>query len=235
MAVKPMVTPESASSGEFELVPPGVYVARCYKMIDVGTQSVQYMNNPPKPTRQLYLYWEILTDADGEPVRMADGERPFSIFKQYTWSMHEKANLRKDLNSWRGTPFTEAEAKDFDISKLLSQYCLLQVVHRESGDRTYANVDNIMFTAKEPEGINPIVNFVITDPDMEIYENLPDWLKAKIQEASEWATPQSAAPKDEPKELAGKINDKGEIEIEDLDKKPEGVDPEAVKIKKTPF
>lgn len=234
MAIKPMKTPESANSGEFELIPAGVYVARCYKMIDVGTQSVQYMNNPPKPTRQIYLYWEILQDADGNDVRMADGERVFSIFKQYTWSMNEKANLRKDLNAWRGQPFTEAEAKDFDVSKLLEAYCLIQVVHRESGDRTYANVDSIMATTKKPEGINEVVNFVITDPDMEIYENLPDWLKAKVQEANEWATGAAAPKAEAPKEVAGKINDKGEIEIEDLDKKePEGVT--AADIKKLPF
>ena len=33
--------------------------------------------------------------------QMSDG-RPFTISKRYTWSTHEKATLRKDLEAWRG-------------------------------------------------------------------------------------------------------------------------------------
>lgn len=186
MSNKPLKTPPT-KAGEFETVPAGVYLARCYKMIDLGTQTTDSPKFGRKSDRKILLYWELLQDDDGGEVFMADGERRFSISNEYTWSMHRKANLRKTLDSWRGVPFTEEEANGFEISKLLGACCKLQVVHNQSGDRTYANVGTIMTTNKKPEGVNPLVTFSIEDPDMEVYESLPEWIKDKINAAPEFS------------------------------------------------
>jgi hypothetical protein len=53
---------------------------------------------------------------------MRDG-RPFAMFKNYTLSWSEKANLRLDLQSWRGKPFTQEEMRRFDLETILGAWC----------------------------------------------------------------------------------------------------------------
>jgi hypothetical protein len=178
----------SNTGGEFEQVPSGVYLARCYKMIDLGTQTIESQKFGTRNVHQVMLYWELLQDDDGQPVYMEDGERVFSISKTYTLSMNKKANLRADLDAWRGVPFTEDEADAFEITKLLGKFCKLQVVHNQSGDKTYANVGALMATKKKAEGVNELSAFLITQPDMNDFEKMPDWLKDKISKAAEWST-----------------------------------------------
>ncbi len=180
---KPIKAP--VGGGDFELVPAGVYLARCYKMIDIGTQSVTSKAFGTKEVRQVIISWELLQDDDGQAVAMEDG-RPFSISKTYTLSMNSKATLRKDLDSWRGVPFKDAEAADFDITNLLDKFCKLQVVHNQSGDKTYANVGSIMTTKKTAKAVNEAVGFSMAEPDMEVFKALPEWLQNKIRESDEW-------------------------------------------------
>jgi hypothetical protein len=213
--VTPIKAPASAG-GEFEIAPEGVFLARCYKMVDVGTQTEtgQYGT---KENRKIYLYWELLADADGgDAPKMEDG-RPFSIFNSYKLSMHQKANLRKHLDSWRGKKFTEEEAADFDVTKLLDKFCLLQITHSTSkdGQKTYANVDNIMHTKKTAEGVNEISSFSIENPDMEVFNDLPEWLQNKIEDAPEWQETEEEAPAETAADTKAKEDD-DKIDIADV-------------------
>lgn len=208
MSVTPLVTPES-KGGDFELVPAGVYLARCYQMIDLGTQTDTSPKFGTTVARKIMLYWELLQDDDGKKVAMTDG-RPFVISKMYTWSMHTKASLRKDLNNWRGVPFTDDEANKFEISKLLDKFCKLQIVHNASGDKTYANISGVMATKKTAEAVNSLQTFSIDNPDMQVFESLSEWLQNKIRAAQEWDKDKQAA------ELTG---DSADVGIEDVDDK----------------
>jgi hypothetical protein len=218
--VTPIKAPASAG-GDFEIAPEGVFLARCYKMVDVGTQT-ETGQFGTKENRKIYLYWELLQTADGEEIKMENGE-PFSIFNQYKLSMHPKANLRKHLDSWRGKKFTDEEAADFDVTKLLDKFCLLQITHSTSkdGQKTYANVDGIMTTKKKVDGVNEISSFSIENPDMEVFDALPEWLQQKIENAPEWEeseedeaeAPAAAA---ETTKTAKKDVKEDEIDIEDV-------------------
>lgn len=210
------------SGGDFETTPAGVYLARCYRMIDLGTQTEVSVKFGTKTARKIILYWELLQNDDGEEVFMADNEKVFSVSQEYVWSMHQKANLRKALQQWRGQSFTEEEASGFEISKLLGVYCKIQVVHNESDGRTYANVGSIMSTNKEAKGHNELIAFSIEDPDMGLFESFSDYLKQRIIRASEW---QQVASEEKIEE--GDIVD-GKVEVQ-----PEGVT--LGKTKKLPF
>lgn len=214
----------SQTGGDFEIVPAGVYVARCFKVIDLGTQDVVW-SGETKQQRKVMVTWEILDDE----VKMEDG-RPFAVTKQYTASLNENSHLYKDLVSWRGKAFTADELISFDISKLVGAYCQVQIVHSEGGDRTYANVNTIMSIGKaeKPKGVNPDVSFDVDNPDMELFNGFSDWLKAKIRASHEWRnqegsdeSTQADAPEDVPTK---------DIEIEDLeDDKP------PIKLEDVPF
>jgi hypothetical protein len=89
-----------------------------------------------KTQHKVRLVWQI-------DEAMDDGRR-FIVQKRYTLSLHKKANLRKDLESWRGRAFTEEELAGFDLEVLLDVNCFLNIVHVVKDSATYANVASIM-------------------------------------------------------------------------------------------
>lgn len=211
--------------GDFELVPEGVYVARCYKVIDLGTQQIEYMGEI-KFLPKIMITWEILDDP-----KMKDG-RPFAISKTYTASLSEKSHLYKDLVAWRGKAFTKEELLGFDISKLLGAYCQLQVIHKDSkdGSKTFALVNTIMATKERPKVVNDDVLFDIANPNMEVFEGFSDYLKDKIRGSDEWKARDIQAKNAEPKE------DEPESDEEPADlNNAADIDGEEIDLKDIPF
>lgn len=173
------LTVSASSSGEFEMTPEGSYIGRCIKVIDLGTQTTtgQYGT---KSQKKVMITWELLDDE----VKMPDG-KPYAISQFYTASLHEKAQLRKDLESWRGKKFTDDELEGFDLLDVLGKYCLIQVVH--SADGKYANVQALMrYKGEEPKGFNELVSFDINNPDMEVFNAFSEKMQAKIEGTPEW-------------------------------------------------
>jgi hypothetical protein len=142
-----------APSSTFAPPPAGTFPAICYRILDLGTQQSSYMGKP-RTAHKILISWEI---KDDEAV-MEDG-RPMSIHQNYTWSMNEKANLRKDLESWRGKRFTDADFGEdgFELADLLGVPCFMGVVHKDVDGTTYANISAI---SKLPKGMTvpPLVN-----------------------------------------------------------------------------
>lgn len=197
--------------GDFELTPEDVYTARCYRIIDLGTQKGSEAFGG-KEQHKVMISWELL---DGQ--KMKDG-RPFSVHQRYTVSLNEKAKLRQDLEAWRGKKFTNDELKGFDLSNVLGSYCTIQVVHDETGK--YANINSIMaFRGDKPEPVNPDLAFDIDEPDMQIFDGLSDSLKGIIMQAPEWSDKNKPmAPTKKPIKEDVVIDDIGDepIRLEDI-------------------
>jgi len=178
--------------GEFERCPTGVHLARCYRIIDLGTQKTEYMGQE-KFQHKISLGWEVhAIDDSGKNLRMKDG-RPFAIFKNYTLSWSEKANLRLDLQAWRGRPFTSDEMRKFNVKSVLGAWCMINCIEREGrNNKTYVNVGGISpvpSLVKQqglPKAINANEFFVISEPDMALFETFSQNLKTKIQASPEW-------------------------------------------------
>lgn len=196
------------SGGSFETPEAGSYIARCYRMIDLGTLPQQFEGKPAKPARKVMVYWELLEDEDGEPVRMEDG-RPFSVSQEYTLSTNAKANLRRDIDAWRGKALTDEEAKSFNITKLLDKFCRLNIVINDKG---YPQIKGVSATKKRPDSVNPESWWSVTNPDMDVYEKFPEWLRNKIATAQEWGgkDPYTGGP-------AKEVGDEDEdVDVDDL-------------------
>ncbi|GAB6048458.1 hypothetical protein JCM19379_22870 [Methyloparacoccus murrellii] len=183
----------SDSGGSFELPPAGVHVARCYRLIDLGTQTSNWQG---KETRQpkISLAWELLGDE-----RTSDG-RPFSITRRLTASLGEKATLRALLKSWRGRDFTAEELKRFDLKTVVGVYGLANVVHETRDGNTYANLASLMPLPKgmpKPEAVNGIQVFDLSNPDNNVWEQLSQKMQETILESPEgkaWFNGHPAAP-----------------------------------------
>lgn len=169
----------ASSGGNYPITPEGVYTARCFKIIDLGTQWVEWAGDK-KQQRKVLIMWELL-DKD---VRMEDG-RPWAATKKYTNSLDERGRLRPDLEAWRGKKFTEDELAEFDLMNVLGAYCTIQIVHSEDGK--FANVNSIMsYKGEKPEPVNPDIAFDIDEPDMQIFDTFSDRMKEQIEASSEW-------------------------------------------------
>jgi hypothetical protein len=196
----------NSSSTNFVPVPPGSHIARCYRIVDLGTQKTEYLGQI-KHLRKVMFGWELHgEDSDGKPLN-TENDEPMAIFKNYTLSLNEKANLRLDLQSWRGKPFSDEESQRFDISVVLGHWCMLNVIHKPGkDDKIFANVAGISpipAIVKQhglPEGFNRLQMFRLADPDMAMFETFSKSLKAKIESSPEWQAikspkaPQKASP-----------------------------------------
>jgi hypothetical protein len=171
-------------------------------MIEIGTIKEESGIYAGKEQKKVRLTWELTH----EHHDFGNGLEPFSISKEFTLSMNEKATLRKMLESWRGVPFTEDEAKRFDVTKLLSKSCLLNVIHKKSGSgKDYADIASIATLPKNmerPQQINPRLELSFDNWNSGIFDTLPDFIKNKIKSSKEYkamtAPPPSEAPIAEP-------------------------------------
>jgi len=180
------------TGGNFERCPPGMHLARCYRIVDLGTQKSEYMGEV-KYLHKIMLGWEIHgADENGKALKMMDG-RPFAIFKNYTLAWSEKANLRIDLQAWRGKAFTQEEMRKFDLQNILGAWCMLNIIERQGQNgNTYSNVSSVtpvpsvIKQSGLPQAINKNEMFNLQKPDMAIFETFSENLKTKITSSPEW-------------------------------------------------
>lgn len=172
-----------------ELIPAGNYIARCYQMIEIGTVTELVMGKHVT-AKKVRIGWELPTET--KVFKEENGEQPLVISKEYTLSMNEKANLRKDLKSWRGKDFTEDEAKCFDISTLIGKPCMLNIIHKPSvsdPSKVYeqiAGVSPLPKGVKAPEQVNKSFLLSYDEFNQLAYNALPDFIKTKMAGTPEY-------------------------------------------------
>ncbi len=169
-------------------VPSGTHVGRCYAVVDLGTQDDTYQNRP-KIVHKVRVSWEI----PALRIKFEDGERPATVHKKYTLSLSEKANLRHDLESWRGRSFTDDELKGFVLKKLLGVPALLGVTHKPNPKGgVYVNVTSVgkmMANVPCPAPENGTVYFEIEMGRNDVFKDLPEFLQDEISKCAEWRQP----------------------------------------------
>jgi hypothetical protein len=174
----------SDNGSDYKPIEAGAYSAICTRVIDLGTQTTSF-NGEEKSARKVMLTWEV----PEIEVEWEGNKRPATISSRYTASLHEKANLRKLLESWRGRSFTADELKGFDTKNVLGAPGLLNVVHTEKDGRTYANVAAVMPLPKgmpKPSTESPLVNFDLDEFEPEVLDGLHDRLKDLIKASPEY-------------------------------------------------
>ena len=129
----------------FTPAPEGMQPSVCVDVVDLGLIDQGYGE---KPT--VDIKWQI-----GEIEK--ESGKPFLVMKRYNNSLHKKATLRKDLETWRGRRFTLEELKGFDLEKLIEKNCQLQIIHSSPTDegKIYANIETIIPLSKGMEKLTP--------------------------------------------------------------------------------
>ena len=161
-------------------VEPGVYMAACVGVIDLGKQySEKFKNYSDK----IMLIFELL----GETVEIDGEQKPRQISRIFAFARGAKSGLRKFLQSWDGVTLSDEQMENEDLSKRLGRTCQLQIVLNETGDK--ANIDNVMAIPKGVQTAKPqseMILFDLEEFDQSTFDKLSEWTQETIQKSEQW-------------------------------------------------
>lgn len=192
---------KASEGGSFTPVPAGMHLARCYKIVDLGSQKSEYMGQV-KVQHKIMLQFEVWSeDENGNPTLTPKGE-PLSITKRYTLTLSDKSALRNDLKTWRGRDFTPEELRGFELKNVLGAWAMLSVskdIGKEG--KEYTNIQAVMPVPQNvkkaglPSPHNTPVMYSIDEHDPELFEGLSENVKKLIMASPEFQArmPQSTA------------------------------------------
>jgi hypothetical protein len=175
-------------AAQFEQPPSGSFIARCYQIIDIGTQPHINKHTGEKwAQRDVRIAFELPTELmTGKYKEEAKG-RPFSCGVTVKQSLHPAAKLTKLLVGWKGAAMDDAAKQAFNPKTLLGKTCRLNLV--EAGQ--YVNIDSISRLGKDdkcPVPINPPVFFSLDENEFDpaVLEALPESTRNKVKASPEY-------------------------------------------------
>lgn len=162
----------------------GVYRGISSMLIDLGLQESEKFE---KTQRKMILIWNIVD----EYIEINGEKLPRTITKEYGFSLGEKSNLRKDLQAWRGKPFTEEELQGFNLLNILNKPCQLQIILEEKNGKKYNNIASIMALGKGMQ-FNELEETSYLDLEEEEtfvnWGSVPRWIQEKIKRAQNYTS-----------------------------------------------
>ncbi|MBR6688767.1 MAG: hypothetical protein IKL68_01985 [Clostridia bacterium] len=169
---------KSEGNSNIKRLEDGVYTAISSMLIDLGIQKSEKYG---KSSRKFIIVWNI----ENEFIEVNGEQLPRVMSKEYTMSLGEKSNLRKDLQAWRGKQFTPEELEGFNLINILNKGCQLQILNTENNGKTYTNIVSIMALPKGME-INQLDHTVVFDTYDEStwnnYIQIPKWMQERIKQ-----------------------------------------------------
>lgn len=191
-----------SGGGDFKILDSGTHTAVCDMIVGIGPQAIEYKGKT-KEQEKVKLRFQVPAErAEWQDKDGNDVEGPMVIWATYTASLSDRANLRRDLEAWRGRAFTPEELNGFELNNVLGKPCMLSVAHREYDGKTYANITSIAKLMKgipEPKAEGDLVTFDFWNHTQEQFDALPEWLQEKVSDGKKLADEQVArvgAPKE---------------------------------------
>lgn len=166
---------------DFEQAPTGAQVARCIRVVDIGTQAGEYQGKPTHK-RQVVIYWELPNCLQTQGDHAG---KPFVVARFYSASLSEKANLRHDLVAWRGREFTPEELAGFDAKNILGKTCMLGLTDK-NGKTRVTTVMQLPRGMPVPDQVNPTVFFSLDEFNQSVFDGLSKGIKAMIEASPEF-------------------------------------------------
>lgn len=181
---------ESGGGDSFSPPPLGTHLARCIRLIDIGTQNDKFEGKETNK-RKVIIGWEL----PNEPNSDDDG-KPFIATQFYVQSLHEKAKLRKHLTAWRGRDFTPEELAGFDSKNILDKPCIVNIVPNENKKHVVGGVAGMMRGQTVPPRVHPLVYFSLEpgEFDQKVFDGFSDAMKEMIAKSPEYKAIKSGKP-----------------------------------------
>lgn len=161
------------------------YLGRVVQVIDMGMQEQRpYQRQEKPPAHEIMLTYELGTEFMKDEKGEDDTTRPRWISESFP--LHNiKADLAKSTK--RAKELDPSMKLGGDFAQMVNLPCTVTVVavpSKKDVNTIYNNVANITPPMKGipiPELVNPPKVFDLDEPDMEIFQSLPEWLQDKIK------------------------------------------------------
>lgn len=162
----------------------GVYPGRVVQIIDFGMQPQKPYAGKDKPPAQVVgvtyeLVDEFMKTEEGEDIL----DKPRWVSEQFPLR-----NLKADgaTSTQRIKALDPNDVHDGDLTRSVGQAINITIVNNKKGDITYDNVASLSpmrprDAAACPELINPTKVFVLDEPDLEVFNSFPEWIRDKIK------------------------------------------------------
>lgn len=171
---------------ERKLIPNGVYVARCYSVVDLGTQESEYQGEK-KYLRKVRVTFEIPSLM--EVFDKEKGEQPKVIGKTYTLSDFSKSNLVKDFMGWFSDSKEEGDILYLLENKTVGRAVMMNIGSFENTYGTFNCIESLnpLMAGQEcvPQ-INPSLKFDLNEIDNAVFEKLPPFMQEQIKKSPEY-------------------------------------------------
>lgn len=169
---------------EQEILKIGNYPGRLVSIIDLGLQpQLAWKGEDKPPIRKINLTYELadefMLDEDGneqpDKPRWISETIPFHNLKS------EKAKSTRRIKQ-----LDPEGVVDGDISAMGGFPCMINIINNEKNGKTYNNVGDISTAMsvkgyEQPELVKPVRVFITDEPDMEVFNELPEWLQDMIK------------------------------------------------------
>jgi len=167
-------------------IPAGIHEAACVFLAHIGTQPKTWEGRD-------YTVPQVIV---GFECQQIEGHPRTSLWSSF--SLKKKSQLRKQLESWRGKPFTEEELAGWDLEQIVGKPCQIQVIHRENAaGYKNARIENVLPAVKgqsKATTTKPIV-WSVADAlaDSSRWQDVPEWIQDAAKRSIEY-TQTAAAP-----------------------------------------
>jgi hypothetical protein len=153
------------------------------QLIDLGIQTSPYGDK-----HKVMITFELPDDL----IEEGDNKgKPLVISKEYPVSLGEaksgrKADLRLLIEAAEGRPLSKEEVSKFDLENILGKGVYLTIMHKpkkSNPSEMSAVIASAIKTPKSvtiPKLINKAIVFTLSNPDKEVFGQLHDWIKKKI-------------------------------------------------------
>jgi len=185
---------------QYENPNPGSHIARCYQLIDLGTQQHSWKGET-WTARDVRFTFELPHETMTGKYNAEHKGKPFAVSLTMKQSLHSASKLRSFLESWRGRKFTKEELSAYDPKKCVGAACRVTLI--QDGDKVY--IDSVCPLSKNescPALTNPTVYFSLEPEefDPEVFKKLSEKTQEKIKTTPEFARAVNPQPDPEPEE-----------------------------------
>ena len=161
-------------------VEPGVYMAVCVGVVDLGEQYSEKFKNYANKVK---FVWAL----PSETIEIEGKTEERQLSKEFSVSVSKKGGLRAFLESWNSKSYSDDEFAELDLFDQLGKPCQLQVVLNDT--KEYSNVANLMPLPKGMPAPTSNTAFFVWDMDAwddTMFEKLPAWTQDQIKKSTQY-------------------------------------------------
>src|SRR5688500_14070761 len=106
---------------------PGITLAVCYAIIDLGTQQRTFKGQPSGKAPMVQISWEL--PGQLHTFDETKGPQPLAVWQDYSVTNTEKSKLPKVLKSWGNLKNSIKEITPTMLKKYVGAPCMLTIEH----------------------------------------------------------------------------------------------------------